>query len=540
MLSRWPILLKLLFGVVMLCLIVAILSFSSFNGVYAYREVVRTVSRRAMELQPAAELTAQVGELRFALRQAQPLVDFPGGNKPNAVLLRNQFDVIQDDVGRKLEVYEHLLDSADPGEPFIGDTGREKAIVEKIKTSLARIRQLSDETDWVLDRGFNAELSSELEHLNALAGDLPKCLQQRMQGVRDQVTAKYRTFIVLTWVTTVLTAVIVLLLVRVFYVWIIRPLGVLIAASRRVAAGDFGHRIQLQTDDEMAELASAMNAMTDRFQQVRDDLDQEVKQRTREVVRGEQLASVGFLAAGVAHEINNPLASIAWSAESLESRLYEILHDIQGRSHAGRDVDRVDPELDNLRQYLRRIQDEAFRCKGITEQLLDFSRMGDSDRQKTDLGDLTRGVIEMVKHLGKYRHKRIEFQSDHYVVISANAQEIKQVVLNLVTNALDSLEADGLVTVSLERSDATALLTVKDNGIGMTDDILEHLFEPFFTRRRDGHGTGLGLSISYRIVTDHGGQIHATSAGPGQGSEFRVTFPLSNYEQEKQDHGHAA
>ena len=97
----------------------------------------------------------------------------------------------------------------------------------------------------------------------------------------------------------------------------------LIAGSRRVAAGEFGYRIRLDTDDEMAELAEAMNDMTARFQAIRDDLDRQVQERTKQVVRSEQLASVGFLAAGVAHEINNPLASIALCAESLEGRVRE-------------------------------------------------------------------------------------------------------------------------------------------------------------------------------------------------------------------------
>ena len=98
----------------------------------------------------------------------------------------------------------------------------------------------------------------------------------------------------------------------------------LIEGSRRVAAGEFGYRIKLDTRDEMSELADAMNDMTARFQAIRDDLDRQVQERTKQVVRSEQLASVGFLAAGVAHEINNPLASIALCAESLEGRLHEV------------------------------------------------------------------------------------------------------------------------------------------------------------------------------------------------------------------------
>jgi signal transduction histidine kinase len=183
-------------------------------------------------------------------------------------------------------------------------------------------------------------------------------------------------------------------------------------------------------------------------------------------------------------------------------------------------------DLEILQKYLRRIQDEAFRCKGITEKLLDFSRLGDVEKQETNLGELVQGVIEMIRHLGSYRQKKIEFDCQEYVLGLVNAQEIKQVVLNLITNALDSLDPGGTVWVSLARSGPWAELIVRDDGCGMTDEVLRHLFEPFFTRRRDGSGTGLGLSITYRIVTDHGGAIEPESAGPGRGAKMRVLLPL--------------
>ena len=302
----------------------------------------------------------------------------------------------------------------------------------------------------------------------------------------------------------------------------------LIAGSRCVVAGDFSHRIQLDTRDEVAELASAMNAMTERFQQIRDDLDAQVQQRTKEVVRSEQMASVGFLAAGVAHEINNPLASIAWAAESLESRVQELWSDEQEED------DEPNPDVAVLRKYLRRIQDEAFRCKGITERLLDFSRIGDLKRHDTDLREVVEGVIDMVRHLGKHRRKEIDFDCHDTVVVSANAQEMKQVVLNIVTNALDSLDQEGTVRIQLRHDTGFAALTVADNGCGMSEEVLKHLYEPFFTRRRGGQGTGLGLSITYRIVTDHGGQIQAFSEGPGRGSQIIVKLPLVQHEEKKQ------
>src|SRR4029079_8924944 len=129
---------------------------------------------------------------------------------------------------------------------------------------------------------------------------------------------QYRTLIVLGWVATLTTVLCTTWLWYLFYRWVFKPLRKLIAGSRRMATGEFTYRVKLKTDDEMSDLAANMNHMTERFLEIRDDLDRQVAERTQEFVRGEQLASVGFLAAGVAHEINNPLASIAVCAESLQ------------------------------------------------------------------------------------------------------------------------------------------------------------------------------------------------------------------------------
>jgi signal transduction histidine kinase len=245
------------------------------------------------------------------------------------------------------------------------------------------------------------------------------------------------------------------------------------------------------------------------------------------VVRSEQLASVGFLAAGVAHEINNPLASIAMCAESLESRLGATL-DPKNEEHAV------------VRNYLRMIQQEAFRCKEITEKLLDLSRVGPVERKNVDLAELVAGVIDMVRHLGKYHDKNIELVYSGPVIAPVNPQEFKQVVLNLLTNALDALDPGGKVRVRLLRRGRFAELAVADNGCGMEPEVLKHVFEPFYTRRRGGQGTGLGLSITHRIVSDHGGEIEAFSDGPGRGSVFRVRLPLDEKPKEIDHQYHRA
>ncbi|NBX29567.1 hypothetical protein EBR04_03800 [bacterium] len=141
----------------------------------------------------------------------------------------------------------------------------------------------------------------------------------------------------------------------------------------------------------------------------------------------------------------------------------------------------------------------------------------------------------MLQHVGRFKGRTIEIEDDRDLLALVNPQEIKQVVLNLLVNALDSIEVEGRVRVAVRRSPLPesltggieAVLTVADDGCGMTEEVLEHLFEPFFTRRKSGQGTGLGLSIVHRIVTDHGGRIEASSPGPGGGSTFRVTLPVA-------------
>ena len=193
----------------------------------------------------------------------------------------------------------------------------------------------------------------------------------------------------------------------------------------------------------------------------------------------------------------------------------------------------VDDELSEaLRTNLRRIEDEAYRCKGITEKLLDFSRLSEVRRAETNIGDLVRDVVTMVGKVGKYRCKTLRTHIDEGVTAEVNAQEIRQVVLNLVTNALESVETDGAVDVYATTTREFVSVIVKDDGCGMCKEVLEHLFEPFFTRRRDGTGTGLGLSITYRIVSQHGGSLAATSEGKGCGSTMEMVLPVATADED--------
>ena len=307
-------------------------------------------------------------------------------------------------------------------------------------------------------------------------------------------------------------------LVRFFYRWVCYPIRDLEAGVNRVAKGDFEYKIEVHSGDEIEDLAKAFNDMTGRLREMYRDLAQQVNERSRQLVRSERLAGVGFLAAGVAHEINNPLASIAFCGEALEQRLKDLFH---GQLNGAEDQER-----EIVTKYLKMIQEEAFRCKSITERLLAFSRGSERKREQTDMGELIQSVLDMVQHMPNCKGKELIFNPIEKITAWVNAQEIKQVFLNLVVNALESMDEKGRLLINQSIRDGMVELEFEDNGCGMTDEVLENIFEPFFTKSRTGKGTGLGLSISHRIITQHGGDIEAKSSGRDQGSSFRVRLPL--------------
>ncbi len=536
MLAKWPIRNKLLVGVGLLTVLVVTLSASGIIGVYAYRSLVRSLHNRAAELPLAAELAERISDLRVsATGTATPSHAAPADELPTQSLTpRDRFSVSFDAVQAAFDSYTAQLDQNDQDDFPIDDRSKERAVARQMRDTIADLADFTEKSAWPLSPPAVERLNQRMNSAEKLAGQLPSFLYRRMRDLADEVRGRYHTLFLLTGMTSILALLTFGLLVHFFYRWVFRPLQVLHTGSRVVAGGNFSYRIRLDSNDEMAELAESLNDMTSRFQAIRDDLDHQVQMRTRQVVRSEQLASVGFLAAGVAHEINNPLASIAMCAESLEGRLAEIAPGENEQSTL-------------VRRYLHMIQTEAFRCKEITEKLLDFSRLGDVQHQPTDLSELIQGVIEMVRHLGKYQKKQIRFSPAGPIVVKVNAQEIKQVVLNMITNALDAVDVGGNLSIDLHTSGQFAELIFADNGCGMTQDVLDHLFEPFFTRRRGGQGTGLGLSIVYRIVTEHGGQIEAVrAAGPSKGSQFHITHAagreskLADSQKEKSHHYQAA
>jgi signal transduction histidine kinase len=374
---------------------------------------------------------------------------------------------------------------------------------ESVQVSQVSKRLANDET---VQRHYRALL----KNIDDLRIEVAKDMYDRITQARRD----YRRAIAIVGTATGVALLLVVTLVSLFSGWVFKPIRDLQAGVRRVTEGDFSQSIDLKSGDELEDLAVAFNGMTARLHEVYRDLEHQVDERSRQLVRSERMVSVGFLAAGVAHEINNPLASIAFCSEALQTRLSDYLA-------------RNPHETDVIQKYLRMIQQEAFRCKGITSRLLEFSRVGERRREPADLAELIQGVLEIAQHLQSCRGKRIIFQPYSRVVAGVCAEDIKGVVLNLVVNALESMEEGGVLTITLKAVGPNAEMMFTDTGCGMAPDVLQNIFEPFFTRSRTGKGTGLGLFISHHIVSQHGGEIRVSSPGPGQGSTFTVRVPLT-------------
>jgi signal transduction histidine kinase len=308
-----------------------------------------------------------------------------------------------------------------------------------------------------------------------------------------------------------------------------RPLEAIGRSAQRLAQGDFQQRVPEAGDREFLAVARQINRMADQLSELYDDLEQQVRHKSRQLVRSERLAGLGRLAAGVAHEINNPLAIMSGHAELGLRRL-------QRRADRGEP-----PESDEaMLESLAIVRDETRRCKQITERLLSLSRAG-GPRRPCDLGELLESALALASALPTAKGRRIQRDGPcrpESLWVSVNEGEVKQVLLNLLTNALEATAApDGAtaprsaargVWVRLDRRGPEALVEVRDDGCGMNPEQLERVFEPFYTDKRgQAHpGTGLGLSIAHGLAREHGGRIEAASPGPGCGSRFTLYLPL--------------
>ena len=244
----------------------------------------------------------------------------------------------------------------------------------------------------------------------------------------------------------------------------------------------------------------------------------EQKKMNDAVIHAEKLASIGRLAAGVVHELNNPLATIAACTEALTSRLEQIENE-----ELNKDFD----------EYLEIIRDEAFRCKTINNSLLDFSHQRQAEKMTGDINQIIDQTLQLIKHHPKLGKMNVIKELDGTLApVYVNEGQMKQIFIALISNAYDAMENGGTLTIrtrwhdtEADRVDRTVCAEFMDTGCGIPGSHLPKIFDPFFTTKPLGRGTGLGLSVCYGIVSEHGGRIEVDST-EGAGSTFRILLPV--------------
>lgn len=317
-------------------------------------------------------------------------------------------------------------------------------------------------------------------------------------------TEAWRRYIVFSVMTALVpNLVLVALVIRT----ISRPLRRLTEAAVRVAGGDYGAQADLASNDEVGLLANSFNEMS---LKMRDDIEH-LRSMGEHLARTEKLAATGTLAAGVAHEVNNPLASI--------SSLIQILQTRPG----------IDAEAGEM---LRLAQSQVARISGVLRDMMDFSRVRpERERTPLDLADVTRASLRLASFDKDFKHLAVTTDFDEQAPpVAGDADALQQVVLNVLLNARDAMPGGGGVRITTAYDEAAneVVLQVSDTGHGIAPGTLAHVFDPFFTTKPAGSGTGLGLAVCYGIVAAHDGRIEITSrdAGEERGTDVQITLPV--------------
>jgi len=285
---------------------------------------------------------------------------------------------------------------------------------------------------------------------------------------------------------------------------ILKPVKRLVYASKQLAKGDLTQRVKLTSKDEIGELAEAFNFMASSIKE-RDDL---LKARTQQKIQeSERLASLGQLAAGVAHEINNPLGAILIYSNLLleESELH-------------------DPGIENLKKVVR----ETIRCKEIVKGLLDFARKTEPKKELTNINNILERVLSLVEKQALFQNIKITKKlHPHLPMTMIDITQIQQVFMNIILNAAEAMEGKGSLTIGTQllKDGRSMEIRFTDTGCGIPQENMIKLFEPFFTTKEETKGIGLGLAISYGIIKNHGGNIEVKSQVE-KGTTFIIKLPI--------------
>ncbi len=401
-----------------------------------------------------------------------------GDAKANALEMdgadNKQFDTTSDLLGRirllvdqSEEAYQILLASP----PIAGSP-----VADSVAKALKRQQRVELQL---------AQLTDELKKWEAI----------RVVALSDRLEEESRKAWIYTLVFSVVAIVLGLLMAYGATI-MLRPLQRLREAAGRIASGEYSHRIPVGGPREIADLANEFNVM-----------GEAIAAHSRELVQAERLATAGKMAAMITHEVRNPLSSIGLNTELLQEELGLLPPD----------------RMQESQELCRSIITEVDRLTDITEEYLQLTRLPNPKLQEESLGRVVRSVVSFIRDPMRSKGVQIEVDIEESPPFPLDEGQIRQALLNLIRNAAEAVEGreDGLVTIEVRPVGTNTELVISDNGTGIPEDIMEHIFEAFVSSKSSG--TGLGLALTQQIISDHGGSIAVSNAASG-GAVFRILF----------------
>lgn len=509
---------KLFIIIALVVLMLIMFTVSSVRGIHSYK---RTVSDLELSIANMPRRDVLIASLIGLLKPFQ--VDFPDESEPLLVRQQaadvqyRQFNQVYADVKNRVErfqlAWQNLPENLRPG------FAEERSYISLFQTVKKELQALNDEKEFLYDPAlrtvFINDVTQTVGHLSAIVERLPDP-SNRLGERLAQARADYQMYWRFVQTSGVISLILLVTLLQCAYRWIFRPIDRLTEGVEQISQGEYGYRLDVKTNCELSSMARTFNSMAAKIEQDQIDKEREIEERSKQLVLSERLAGVGFLASGVAHEINNPLSFIMNAVHGVKRRLTdEVLENMSEKDRK------------RILEYLDLIQSESERCETITKKLLDFSYGAGDEKNLYDVVAVCQEVASMVSHLGKYRDKSININRTDPLHAWMNGPEIKQVILNIVANALDASESGGTVELTINELPDQVEIRIADQGCGMTAEQQAKIFEPFFTTKEVGQGTGLGLSISHRIIVDHNGTLKVHSDGEGKGSTFTLRLPTS-------------
>jgi signal transduction histidine kinase len=459
---------------------------------------VHTDVRRLFEETREVDLVrALLVELKGLENWVQVAVSLPAAAHEVAKLDAHKHLVAAIEIAGRFE--EHDEDPSDEEH-----SQAESRLLHAIETGLPMLASRFDEPDFAL-----ADAHTTVDEVVTATRSLAQSIQHENIELGNNLDQSSEDIVQLVLLLGLVGTITVTLAAVMLHRRVLRPLHELRQGAARFGEGDFAHQLPVEKQDELGLLARTMQDMAQRIEEQQLDLEARVEQRTRELLRTARLADLGTLAAGVAHEINNPLAAIATCAEGL-----------QRSAQAGEGADRA-----QLLEYLEIIGKEAMRARDTTQRLLAFARQDSGQSSPVWLQRDLQEVAKMLEHSAAHRGIAIEVSCEEDLPpVAGQAADLRQVLFNLLKNAIDASPRDSKVVASMRKKNNRLILSIADEGHGVAPDMKEKIFEPFVTTKGPGHGTGLGLPISHRIVTGHGGHLNVEDR-PAGGAVFTVDLP---------------